>query len=55
VIDMAAAVHASTRSGIGRVVLDGTAALGSSGKATSLADGVRVGAVDAAMANTTMS
>jgi 2-methylcitrate dehydratase PrpD len=55
VIDMAAAVHATVRSGIGRVVLDGIAALGSSGKATSLADGARMGAVDAAMANAAMS
>jgi 2-methylcitrate dehydratase PrpD len=55
VIDMAAAVHATVRSGIGRSVLDGVAALGSSGRATSLADGARVGAVDAAMANAAMS
>jgi 2-methylcitrate dehydratase PrpD len=54
-LDMVAAVHATARGTIARPVLDGLHALGAAGPCTSLADGARLAAPDAAIANTACS
>ena len=54
-LDMVAAVHATARGSIARPVLDGLHALRTTGTCTSLADGARLAAPDAAIANAACS
>jgi 2-methylcitrate dehydratase PrpD len=54
-LDMVAAVHATARGSIAGPVLDALRDMGSAGPCTSLADGARLAAPDAAIANTACS
>lgn len=54
-LDMAAAASATARTGIAKPVVDAVAAMGSSGRSTSLADGARLAPVEAAIVNAALS